>query len=96
MEFSIQLSTLPVLPLYYGQIFISTRNKHKSNSEWLRRTEAKRVEEVNIKRDGGRISTNKMECSGTEKTQVSVVKDKLNYEAYKYKVLGGDTKYKEK
>jgi hypothetical protein len=54
------------------------------------------VEEVNIKRDGGRISTNKMECSGTEKTQVSVVKDKLNYEAYKYKVLGGDTKYKEK
>jgi hypothetical protein len=37
-----------------------------------------------------------MECSGTWKTQVSVVKDKLNYAAHKWKVLGGHTEYKEK
>jgi adenylylsulfate kinase-like enzyme len=37
-----------------------------------------------------------MKCSGTGKTQVSVVKNKLNYAAHKCKVLDGDTKYKEK
>jgi hypothetical protein len=37
-----------------------------------------------------------MECSGTGKIQVSVVKDKLNYAAHKWKVLDGDTKYREK
>jgi hypothetical protein len=37
-----------------------------------------------------------MECSGTGKTQASGVKDKLNYAAHKWKVLDGDTKYKEK
>ena len=37
-----------------------------------------------------------MECSGTGKIQVSVVKDKLNYAVRKWNVLDGDTKYKEK
>jgi hypothetical protein len=37
-----------------------------------------------------------MDCTGTEKIQVSVVKDKLNYTALKWKVLDADNKNKEK
>jgi hypothetical protein len=37
-----------------------------------------------------------MESLGTGKTKVRVVKDKLNYAVHKWKVLDGDTKYKEK